>query len=137
MSIVYRINDVIDLKINDLIVSISPLNYKVKADMQSYIMAGKPMDAASVALKNAIKKIKGLCLPDGSEYELEFDASGCLSDSCISDLLNIPEATKLNIVAVSLINGIPQGEFIDAETGKPLEGVKFVKTKPNQKLGNE
>lgn len=127
MSVVYRVNDTFDIKIGDVVFAISPLNYKVKADMQSYVMAGKPMDAAVLALKNAVKSVSGLKLPDGSNYELEFDASGQLKDSSIDDLLNIPESGKLNVIAISLVNGMPQGEFIDPETGKPMSGVKFSK----------
>lgn len=127
MSVVYRVSDTFDIKVDNVVFSVSPLNYKVKADMQSYVIAGKPMDAAVVALKNSVKGVSGLKLADGSNYELEFDADGSLKEQCIDDLLNIPEASKLNVIAISLINGMPQGEFIDPETRQPMEGVKFVK----------
>ena len=128
MSVVYRVSDKIDVKIGSVTVSLSPLNYKVKADMQAYVIAGKPMDAAVIALKNSVKAIKGLKLSDGSDYELEFDGDS-INDNCIDDLLNIPESDKLNVIAISLINGVPQGEFLDPQTGEPMEGVKFVKQK--------
>jgi len=129
MSVVYRMNDKREVKVDGIVVSLSPLNYKVKADMQANVMAGKPMDAAVLALKHGVKEIKGLTLLDGSEYSLEFDADGALKDSCIDDLLNIPESSKLNVMAISLINGMPQGEFLDPESGKPMAGVKFVEQK--------
>jgi len=128
MSVVYRVSDKIDIKIGSVTVSLSPLNYKVKADMQAYVMAGKPMDAAVLALKNGVKDIKGLKLSDGSDYPLEFE-DGIVKDSCIDDLLNIPESEQLNVIAIGLINGVPQGEFLDPSTGKPMEGVKFVTKK--------
>lgn len=127
MSVVYRVNDKFDIKIGEVVFSISPLNYKVKADMQSLVIAGKPMDAAVLALKNSVKSVSGLKLPNGSEYSLEFKDNGELEDACIDDLLNIPESSKLNVIAISLIHGMPQGEFLDPETNKPMEGVKFVK----------
>jgi hypothetical protein len=134
MSTVYRINDKIDLKIDDIIVSISPLNYKIKADMQSFVMAGKPMNAAVLALKNSVKAIKGLKNVDGSNYELEFEADGSMKESCVDDLLNIPESGKLNVIAISLINGMPQGEFMDPQSNTPMDGVKFVeRAKPPRK----
>lgn len=133
MSVVYRVNDTFELKVGKIVFSLSPLGYKVKADMQSSVLAGKPMDAAVKALKNSIKDVKGLKLPDGSDYELSFEPNGEVSDNCIDDLLNIPEAAKLNVIAISLINGMPQGEFVDAETGKPMEGVSFVKKASSRK----
>lgn len=127
MSVVYRTSDTFDIKVGNVVFKISPLDYKVKSDMQASVMAGKPMDAAVMALKHSVKDVEGLNLPDGSKYELEKDDSGLLTENGINDLLNIPEAAKLNIIAVSLIHGIPEGEFIDPDTGKPMDGVKFVK----------
>lgn len=133
MSVVYRVSDTFDIKIGNTTFSMSPLNYKVKADMQANVIAGKPMDAAVLALRNSVKSVKGLKNPDGSEYELEFNADGSMKEECIDDLLNIPEANSLNVIAISLIHGMPQGEFIDPETGKPMEGVKFVKKGSSRK----
>lgn len=133
MSTVYRVSDTFDLKIDSVTVSISPLNYKIKADMQANVMAGKPMDAAALALRHSVKGINGLKLPDGSAYVLEFEADGSLKENCIDDLLNIPEASKLNVVAISLVNGMPEGEFLDPETGEKLDGVKFVKRPSSRK----
>lgn len=133
MSVVYRISDTFDVKIGQVTFKISPLDYKTKADMQSKVISGKPMDAAVLALKNAVKDVSGLKLPDGSSYKLEMEENGSLSDNTINDLLNIPEAAQLNVVAISLIHGIPQGEFLDPETGKPMEGVKFIKKGSSRK----
>jgi hypothetical protein len=133
MSVVYRVNDTFDVKIGDVTFSISPLNYKVKADMQSYVIAGKVMDAAVTALKSSVKKVSGLKLPDGSEYELSFNDNGTLKDECIDDLLNLPEASKLNVIAIGLVNGMPEGEFLDPQSGLPLEGVKFIKKATSKK----
>lgn len=133
MSVVYRVSDTFDIKIGSTVFSMSPLNYKVKADMQAYVLAGRPMDAAVVALKNSVKSVKGLKNPDGTEYELEFNDDGSMKEACVDDLLNIPEANNLNVIAISLINGMPEGDFVDAETGKPLSGVKFVKKAGSRK----
>lgn len=128
MSVVYKVTDTFDLKVDNVVVSLSPLSYEVKADMQAYVLAGKPMSAGVLALRHSVKNIKGLKLPDGSDYELEFE-NGVLTKSTISDLLNLPEGNKVNIIAISLINGMPKGEFLDPETGNPMEGVKFVTKK--------
>jgi len=134
MSVVYRVSDTRELKIDSVTVTLRPLDYKIKADMQASVMAGKPMDAAVMALKHCIKGIKGLKLGDGKTYELEFETDGALKENHIDDLLNIPESAKLSVIAVGLINGMPEGEFMDPETGVQMEGVKFVKrTAPRKK----
>ena len=133
MSVVYRVSDTFDLKIDSITVTISPLDYKIKADMQASVMAGKPMDAAVMALKHCIKGIKGLKSTDGKAYELEFEADGALKEDHIDDLLNIPESAKLSVIAVGLINGMPEGEFMDPETKVQMEGVEFVKRRASRK----
>lgn len=133
MSVVYRMGDSRQLKIDSITVTIQPLDYKVKSDMQSLIMDGRAMDAAILGIKNGIKEIKGLVLPDGSEYELGRDEKGILDDDTVNDLLNIPESAKINLVAIRLLDGMPQREFIDPQTGETLEGVSFVKEKTPRK----
>lgn len=133
MSVVYKVSDVINIQIDKTVFGISPLNYLVKVDMQNLIMQGKPMDAAILALKNCVKTVKGLKNQDGSDYVLEKDENGILTEATINDLLNIPEQTKLSTVAVSLIHGMPQGEFADPQTGENLEGVKFLDRKQTRK----
>lgn len=127
MSIVYRVSDTFDVKIGKVTFTMSPLNYKVKADMQANVIAGKPMDAAVIALQNSIKNVVGLKNMNGSEYSLEFDKNGVLKVQCVDDLLNIPESSDLSVIAIGLVNGMPQGDFIDPQTGKPLKNVKFLK----------
>lgn len=127
MSTIYSITDKIEIKVDDLVVVISPLHYKVKSDIHSEIINGKTMDAAILALRHGIKEVRGLSRQDGSSYSVEFDPEGRLSDDCVNDLLNIPESSKLNLIAISMVNGIPKGDFIDPETKTPLEGVQFVK----------
>lgn len=127
MSVVYTVDDKIDLKIGSVVVTISPLNYKVKCDMQALVLAGKPMDCAVLGLRHSIKSIKGLTRSNGSDYKLKFDDAGVLEDACIDDLLNIPESDNLSTIAITLMRGIPQGEFIDPLDGNKLKGVSFVK----------
>lgn len=93
--------------------------------MQALILQGKPMDAAVLALKSSIKDVEGLEDMSGSDYELDF-VENELSDHCIDDLLNIAQGTTLNLVAIELLNGVPD-EFTDPNTGQKLAGVEFVK----------
>lgn len=132
MSVVYRTSDIIDVKIGKMTISISPLNYKVKSDIQSMLINGKALDAAVLALRHGIKKISGLKLADGSDYKVNLQ-NDVLDESHIDDLLNIPEQSQLTIIALELVNGIPQKEFVDPQTGGTLEGVKIVKKASSRK----
>ncbi len=127
MSVVYTIDDKIDLKIGSVVVTISPLNYKVKSDMHALVLAGKHMDCAVLGMRHSIKSISGLTNSNGSDYKLKFDESGALADACIDDLLNISESENLSTIALQLMRGMPQGEFTDPLDGKKLKGVSFVK----------
>lgn len=85
------------------------------------------MQAAGEAIKCGIKNIAGLKLADGSDYELNFDDNNELTDESVDDLLNLEESGKLTNICAALVNGIPK-EFVNAYTGKKLEGVEFIKT---------
>jgi hypothetical protein len=132
MSTVYRTSDRIDIKIDSVVFTVSPMDYKTKADIQSNVIAGRIMDAAVVALKNSVKDVKGLKNYDGSQYSLEFDENKILTDECINDLLNISESDKLSLVAVSLTQGMPKDQFTD-DKGRPVEGVSIVKRKASSR----
>lgn len=125
MAKIYRTSDRIKINVEGLVVHISPLTYQKKAEMQALILQGKPMDAAVLALKSSIKDVEGLEDMSGSDYELDF-VENELSDHCIDDLLNIAQGTTLNLVAIELLNGVPD-EFTDPNTGQKLAGVEFVK----------
>jgi hypothetical protein len=132
MSVIYSMDDTRDVKVDDVVFTLRPLDYLKKSQMETAISQGNFMDAAVVALKSGIKDVKGLKRPDGTEYKLEFDESDMLTDRSINDLLNIPQNSKLSVIAFSMLNGISQSEFVDPQTGEPLEGVKFVE-KPKAK----
>lgn len=126
MSVVYKMSDRVKVKVDTIELTIGPLDFKVKSDIQSLFMTGKYLEGSVLAIKNGVKEINGLKLSDGSDYKLEFDSDGKISEDSINDIFNIEEAAKINLIAVSLINGIPSGEFVDPDTGKKIEGVTFV-----------
>lgn len=125
MARIYRTTDRIKLKIDDIIVTISPLSASQKAEINTYHMdfakgnIESATNAVVTAMKYAIKDIEGVEDADGKPYELEFDGD-YLSDDCVSDLLNLELNGKLQTVACSLANGVPN-DF-------DLEGVEFVKS---------
>lgn len=140
MGRIYRTSDNINIKVDSIEVTISPLNMSQKAQLQGDMakaLEGEvvaSMNAVSNALKFSIKDIKGLKTldEDGNEvdYKPEFE-NGQLSDEAISDLFNMEETQKLNSICSSLIGGF-NGKFLDPE-GNPLEGVEVVSVKPGKK----
>ena len=89
------------------------------------------MSAAFYALQCSLKEVEGIEESDGSKYELEME-EGIVSKECMNDLLNLEESQEMQLVAISLLNGIPK-EFQNPVTGDKLEGVEFVKEKKSKK----
>jgi hypothetical protein len=134
MAKIYRATDIIPLEIDGLVVNISPLTFEQKMDIQSEILKGdaqSAMRAAARAVKSAVKSIQGIENQDGSEYKLQME-NGKLTDTCWDDLQNIEQAQKLIMVCLSLISGIPK-EFVDSNTGKPIQGVSLIQDKSKAK----
>jgi hypothetical protein len=134
MVTLYRTTDKIEVKIGEISVKVSPLNYEQKSIVNAKIMSGKAdqiMDAVRLAVKFSVKEIKGIKLPDGSDYALEFDDKG-VSDSCLDDLSNLDQNKELSIICGQLLKGVPS-EFTNPETGKTLEGVSIVRKSSGKK----
>lgn len=128
MAKIYRTTDVVPLKIDGLVVKISPLTFEQKMQLQTEILKGGTqgaMRAAKLACQFAIKDITGIENQDGSDYKIEVK-DGRMSDECWDDLQNIQETQKMVTVCLNLVNGIPK-EFTDPNTGKKLEGVSLIK----------
>ena len=123
---VYSTDDIIKINIEGLTLSVSPLTYKQKDEIQSLFINRQALEGAVKAMRYAIKDIEGLKNRDGSDFKLKRKA-GQLDDKTIDALLNAPFGTKMNLVCVSLLNGIPD-QFLHPETGEPLEGVSFVES---------
>lgn len=127
MSKIYRTTDVIPVKVDSLVVGISPLTFEQKMQVQSQVLKGgtdAAMRGAKLALQSAIKSIKGLEDASGKAYEIDIK-DGKLTDECWEDLQNIEETPKLITVCLALINGVPK-EFVDPETKKKIPGVSFI-----------
>lgn len=131
MAKIYRLTDRIKVKVDDIIITISPLSIQQKSEVEAEGASGGSaalLKASLKALKYAIKDIEGLENAEGSAYKLEFDPDGSLSDACLDDLFNVQQSLKLITIALNLVNNIPD-EFYDPVTGVPLDGVSFVKSK--------
>jgi len=125
MAKIYRLSDRIKLNVDDLEVTIGPLSIHQKACVEEVAASSSLIKASIEAMKYAIKDIKGLSDKDGNEYELQRDENGDLSEETLNDLFNLENSYKLVAISLNLVNSIPD-EFIDVNTGQPLEGVEFV-----------
>lgn len=99
--IIYRLTDRIPVKIDDLTFWVAPMSFAEKLALNQAVKTTggvEVMDAAKVAfltIKFSVKEVEGIKLPDGSDYPLSFDASGALTDDCVSELLQIDTSPKL------------------------------------------
>ena len=125
MAKIYRLSDRIKLKVDDLEVTIGPLSIHQKAAVEGVASSSSLIKASIEAMKYAIKDIKGLTDKDGKPYSLQRDEAGDLTEDTLNDLFNLENSYKLVAISLNLVNSIPD-EFIDVNTGKPLEGVEFV-----------
>ena len=123
---VYSTDDIIKINIEGLTLSVSPLTYKQKDEIQTLFINRDAIGGAVKAMKYAVKNIEGLKNKDGSDFKIKLKA-GQLDDKTVDMLLNASFGTKMNLVCVSLLNGIPD-QFLHPETGQPLEGVSFVES---------
>jgi hypothetical protein len=125
MAKIYRMSDRIKLKVDDLEVTIGPLSIHQKASVEEIASSASLIKASLEAMKYAIKDIKGLEDKDGKEYKIERDEEGYLTEDALNDIFNLENSYKLVAISLNLVNSIPD-EFIDVNTGKPIEGVEFV-----------
>lgn len=123
---VYKTEDRIDIKIDDIKIKIAPLSYQTKCDIQAELISGDALGivkAAKMAIQHSVKSVEGVENADGSKYELEFE-NGHLVESCVDDLLNIDQDNKISFVCTKLLEGIPK-DFVDPQTGQKIEGIKI------------
>lgn len=125
MAKIYRMSDRIRLKIDDIEVVIGPLSIHQKAAIEEVSASSGLLKATMEAMRYAIKDVNGLKTADGSNYQLQRDDEGYISEESLNDLFNIEQSYRLSTVCLNLINNIPD-EFVDLNTGKKLEGVEFV-----------
>lgn len=129
MATVYRKEDRIKLKVDDLIVTIRPLSIHEKASVEELVSKGGSSNAVKGALeavRYAVTNVEGLEDPDGNEYELKKDENDNLSEEAVDDLFNLELGYKLISVCLNLVNAVPK-DFYDPNTGKPIEGVSVIK----------
>ena len=134
MAIIYRKTDRVKIEVDDLVISICPLGHHEKNKIQSLLVGGNVdslMAGATLALKSAIKAVKGLKLQDGEDYQLEFE-NGELTDDALSELMNVECNSKITAICLQLMDGIPK-EFINPDTKEVIDGVRIIRQGDSEK----
>lgn len=113
--IVYHPSDKISYSLGEIKFSISPLTFyqkqQVASILQSAIQSKDPqkmLEASILTVKMGLKSISGLQFEDGSDFQLQFDENGQVTDGCIDILLNTDISEKLIGLCSQLVNGIPK-----------------------------
>lgn len=100
------------LKIDDLKFTLKPLNYMHRLELdECFIQKGgsnlqKLYRSQSILIKYSLKSVKGIKNHDDSDYELEFNDDGSLTDDCVNDIMNIQQRHKLTTAAMNVLNGV-------------------------------
>ncbi len=130
MSRIYKRDTRVSIKIDDLVIEVSPLSLDQKSEVSTLMLHGRNAcdlkelnKAISLAIKYAVKSVKGLTDENDDPYNVSFDGDS-LSDQCVEELMNIEESEKMVMVCTALINKIPK-MFTDMR-GKAIEGVELI-----------
>ncbi len=127
---IYKLSDRIKIKINEVTVSISPLSFQQKSEIQGHMLEAakgdlaRGMEGARLAIKYAIKDIEGFEDSEGEKYKLEME-NNILSDEDSENLLNTEMSNEIASVCLAFLSSVPS-EIIDANTGEPMEGVEVI-----------
>lgn len=130
---IFRMTDRIPVKIGDVKVMISPLNYAQRAEVVSQTKnKGKDIvpDTGmmmNLTLKYCIKSVEGLEYFDGSKFELQFDEDGSASQESISELLQMAENEKLITLATKILSS----KFEEQTPGLEIDFKNVVSIKKN------
>ena len=114
--IVYRTTDRIPVQVGELELTFAPLSFAQKTEINSHVKleAGKEQpDALKVALlyiKYGVKGLKGCELSDGSEYEVELDESGNMTDASVNDVMSLESSPQIIRICALLANQIAKHE---------------------------
>jgi len=132
MATIYKTTDRVAIKIGDITVKIAPLSMIQKSNVQSVLIEAqkandiqKANEALLLSLKYCVKEIKGLQDTGGNDYQLQFENNE-LTDSCISDLMNMEHGNELLQACAAFVAGIPKS--VDN-----IPGVSFAETAGKKK----
>lgn len=139
MATIYRLSDRLKYQVKDIIVTISPIAFAAKSEIQKLLVQSTQTgdvtlinEAVLKMMKYCIKDIEGVTLMCGSPYVITLDSDGRISDQSVEDLLNMEHSTELASICAHMVRGTGGAVIIDAK-GKIIKGVKLI-TKPAKKM---
>jgi hypothetical protein len=113
---------------------VRPLKQKQRTDISSKSVTHDKGDIyidnglqCFLTLKHSIKDIKGIKLPNGKKFELNFESfqnEQVLTDDCVETLLNSELGTTLQFYAKDAINSTPH-KIVNPVTRVPIEDVEI------------
>lgn len=135
---VYDVNDRIEIKIGEIVFTVSPMTRKQKAHiiaMSTSRDRGEDVanmyESTFLYIKYCVKSVKGIKDSNGDDYKLKFDEDGGLSDRSADALLNINVSSPLLSYLENFMIAIPD-KPIDA-FGKVIKGIEILKPKDSKK----
>lgn len=114
--IVYRTSDRIPVQVGEVELLFAPLSFAQKTEINSHVkmQSGKEtpdgLKVAQLYIKYGIKSVKGCKLSDGSDYEVELDAAGNLTDACVDDVMSLENSPDIIRICALLANQIAKHE---------------------------
>lgn len=124
-----RMSDRYRLKVDGVTFIIAPLSkdHKLEISQCGDVSEGEFVQnifkMQCLYLKHGLKDVLGINCFDETDYKLEFE-NDCLTEDCISELLNLPMHGKMMDAAWQFLNGMPD-KIVDPLSGKVLKGVKL------------
>jgi len=137
----YRITDRIPVEVGPLRFLVSPLTSSQKAeiaDCYKNVSGEQTVDQMRVAfltIKYSIKGLEGVngeSIEDahGQPYELKFDASGCLADESVEEVMLLDQAPQMMMAAGLLAREIKEHKITGVKIN--LSDVRPLKKKEDQ-----
>lgn len=135
---VWRANSRIPVKIGDAVFKIAPLTQEQKVKLMQYVSMDGGNRIESLAkmsfecVKLCLKDVSGIEFEDGSEYKLDFDSDGFVTDKSVSELMNTEISQELLSACQAFIQGIPK-QVVNPSTGKKFDNIEVLTEENNSK----
>ena len=124
--------DFFDVKINDVIFTITPLTKKavIEIDNSTTIVEGNLQENYSktidLYLKHSLKDVKGLKDSKGKEFKFEKDENGFVCQEHRDALFSNIFAERIFISISSMMRG--NTEEVKASNGQPIDDIKITRS---------
>ena len=118
----------VDLQVEDEVIKFyfNPLTYAQKSELSARITASstakEQADMVIDALKYSLISIEGLVDENDNPWIVKRENNQA-DDATVDMLTNIPELSKILVIAANLLRGIPKDGKLSDENGNEIEGL--------------